>query len=157
VSTVQYERALAAAKRELAKLLKQRQEIDVRISRLEPTILHLESLQKRLREKAAVVSKTDYELTVGLTEAVRRTLQESHLALTAVEVGQRMEKHGFDLSKYSNPLASIHTVLKRLVTAGQVKVDLQPKNKKAYRWLTGLDHAMTLLKGIEELTKKVAK
>ncbi len=56
-----------------------------------------------------------------------------------------MEGKGFDFSKYSNPLASIHTVLQRLVKSGKVKVVPQKAGKKAYQWITVIDGLLAIL------------
>jgi hypothetical protein len=42
-------------------------------------------------------------------------------------------------------LASIHTVLKRLVKSGQVKVVPQKGGKKSYQWITVVDNLLTVL------------
>ncbi len=56
-----------------------------------------------------------------------------------------MEAKGFDFSKYSNALASIHVVLQRLVKGGQVKVVPQKGGRKAYQWITTIDNLLSLL------------
>jgi hypothetical protein len=41
-----------------------------------------------------------------------------------------------DLSNYSNDLAVIHTVLKRLNEAGELRVIPKPNGRNAYLWAT---------------------
>jgi hypothetical protein len=41
---------------------------------------------------------------------------------------------GFDLSVYASELSAIHTVLKRLTEAGELRVVPRPSGKDAYLW-----------------------
>jgi hypothetical protein len=130
MSLPSYRRDLQARKRELAGLLKQRQAIDQKMAQLQPIINHLEGLCRELGDRAAKENAVKVELTTGLTELARVTLEEAYMPLSASEVKQRMEAKGFDFSKYSNPLASIHTVLQRLVKSHQVKVVPQKERQE---------------------------
>jgi hypothetical protein len=148
MSLTSYRRDLQARKRELAGLLKQRQAIDQKMAQLQPIINHLEGLCRELGDRAAKENAVKVELTTGLTELARVTLEEAYMPLSASEVKQRMEAKGFDFSKYSNPLASIHTVLQRLVKSHQVKVIPQKAGKKAYQWITVIDGLMAVLQAV---------
>jgi hypothetical protein len=104
-----YRRALDAAVREYEKLSAERADLDDRLSQLRHSIGTLTKL-------------CGYEPTVplGLTDACRLVLRNSVTPLTALEVRDRLAAIGVDLDKYSNPLASIHTVLKRMHEAGEI-------------------------------------
>ena len=115
-----YRHDLKAKKQELTGLLRQRQEIDNKIAQLQPLISHLEGLCRELGDRAAKETAAKVELTTGLTELARITLEEARLPLSASELKKRMECKGFDFSKYSSPLAAIHTVLNRLVKSRKV-------------------------------------
>jgi len=145
MSLTTYRRDLQARKRELAGLLRQRQKIDERMARLQPLISHLEGLCRELGDRTAKEHAAKVELTTGLTELARVTLEEAFIPLSTTELKQRMEAKGFDFSHYSNPLSSIHVVLRRLVKGGQVKVVPQKGGKKAYQWVTTVDHLLSLL------------
>jgi len=148
-----YRRDLQARKRELADLLRQRQKIDEKMARLPPLISHLEGLCRELGDRAAKERATKVELTTGLTELARVTLEEAFIPLSTSELKQRMETKGFDFSHYSNPLSSIHVVLRRLVKSRQVKVVLQKGGRKAYQWLTTIDHIQGLLEKIGKVAE----
>ena len=60
--------------------------------------------------------------TAGMTVAVRTILSQSAEPLTAAGIRGRLADMGFDVDAYSNPLATIHTVLRRLSEAGEVRV-----------------------------------
>jgi hypothetical protein len=143
-----YRRDLKARKRELAGLLRQRQGIDQKMAQLQPIINHLEGLCRELGDRAAMENAAKVELTTGMTELARVTLEEAYMPLSASELKQRMEAKGFDFSKYSNPLASIHTVLQRLVKSRQVKMVPQKAGKKAYQWITVIDGLLAILEAV---------
>lgn len=72
---------------------------------------------------------------MGLTDACREVLKASMKAMTPVEVRDALIKMGYDIKKYKNILASIHTILKRLSNTSNVWVCVRDKDKKvAYKW-----------------------
>lgn len=151
-----YRRDLQAKKRELVKLLSQRQKIDQKMAQLQPIINHLEGLCRELGDRAAKETAAKAELTTGLTELARITLEEAFIPLSTSDLKERMEAKGFDFSNYSNPLASIHVVLQRLVKGRQVKVVPQKGGKKAYQWITLVDNLLSLLSRVGEAAERKA-
>ena len=109
MSKEEYRRALDAAVREYEKLFAEHAALESRLSQLKHSI-------------AALTKLCGYEPTVplGLTDACRLVLRNATQPLTALEVRDRLASIGVDLEKHSNPLASIHTVLKRLHEAGEL-------------------------------------
>jgi hypothetical protein len=57
----------------------------------------------------------------GLTDSIRAILTEAGEPLTASEIRAGLEAKGFDMKAYSNPLANIHTILRRLTEAKAVE------------------------------------
>lgn len=55
-------------------------------------------------------------------------------AMTPMEVRDRLNAIGFDLARYTNSLAAIHTVLKRLHEAGEVLFVERQKGEFACEW-----------------------
>jgi hypothetical protein len=124
VSTEEYRRALEAAVREYEALGEQRQQIDRRLAELAQTM----STLSRLCGIVATVS-------VGLTDACRLVLRGAGLPMTPVDVRERLKAFGFDLSRYTNDLAAVHTTLKRLNDAGELRFVARPgTGDKAYVW-----------------------
>lgn len=139
VPSKKYDHALHQANQDLARLLVQREEIDRKAARLQAVIAELESLraelmQKHLDREIDQVIKAD--LTMGITEASRLILKDKFFPMTASDLKKGLEARKFDLSRYSNALAVIHTVLKRLAKSGEVKVVPQERGKKAYQWVS---------------------
>ena len=149
-----YRRDLQTKKKELARLLRQRQELDHKIVQLQPLISHLEGLCRELGDRAAKEAAAKVELTTGLTELARTTLEEAALPISASDLKTRMEAKGFDFSKYASPLATLHTVLNRLVKSGKAKVIPQKGGKKAYQWITVTDHLISLLQIVDKVGER---
>jgi hypothetical protein len=148
MTTKNYHRTLFEAKQDLARCLVQRQKIDHKVARLQAVISDLENLcaeldQKGFEKRVDRVIKAD--LTVGITESARVILKEKFFPMTASELKESIEARKHNLSTYSNPLAVIHTVLKRLVQSGEVMVP-QTKGKKAYQWVSPTDKLLSELR-----------
>ena len=119
----EYRQALNAAIREYEALGAQRREIDDRLAQLAQTIGTLNRL-------CGFVSSVPW----GLTDACRVVLKNAGKAMTPTEVRDRLEAIGVDLSKYTNSLATVHTVLKRLNQAQEVLLVDLPAGKFACEW-----------------------
>ena len=118
----EYRGALEAAIKEYEALGAQRRDIDNRLAQLAQTIGTL----SRLLGLTPTVP-------LSITEAVRLAMR-SGVPMTPLEVRERLLAIGTDLSAYSNDLAVIHTVLKRLNAAGEVRIIPRAGGKNAYLW-----------------------
>lgn len=119
-----YHRALAAAVREYEELGRQRRAIDKRLAELTQTIGTLNRL-------CGFVPTVPW----GLTDACRVVLRGNASPMTPTEIRDQLGAIGFDLSKYSSALSAIHTVLKRLSEAGEIRFVELASGKFAYEWL----------------------
>ena len=149
MTTANYHRALFEADQDLARCLVQRQKIDHKVARLQAVITQLQDLcaemdHKNFERRVERVVKAD--LKMGITELARVILKEMALPMTASDLKEKMEARKLDISRYSNPLAVIHTVLKRLVQSGEVKVVLRKQGKKAYQWVSTTDKLLSELR-----------
>ena len=116
-----YRRALDAATREYEALGAQRQDIDRRLAELAQTIGTL----MRLLGLTPTVP-------LGLTDAVRLIVRGGGVPMTPLEVRDRLRGMGFDLSKYVNDAAAVHTILKRLNESGELRFIPQASGKHKY-------------------------
>jgi len=123
MSSTDYRTALDAAIEEYEALGEERRHIDDRLAQLAQTIGTL----SRLLGLTPTVP-------LGLTDACRLALRGAGLPLTPLEVRDRLLSIGVDLSGYSNDLSAIHTVLKRLNEAGDIKFVTKTPGKPAYIW-----------------------
>jgi hypothetical protein len=123
MSNEDYRAALESATRELETLTGQRAELDRRIAQLMQTMGNL----MKLCGLAPTVN-------FGLTDSCRMILRSAGHPLTAVEVRGQLAAMGVDLSRYSNDLAAIHTILKRLNDSGEVRFVPRTWEKPGYQW-----------------------
>jgi hypothetical protein len=128
MTTDDYRRALATAIREYETLGQQRQDIDKRLAEVMQTIGTLSRL-------CGLVPT----VPLGLTDACRLVVRGAGVPVTPADVRQRLQAIGFDLSKYQNDLAAIHTILKRLNESGELRFIPRghDTNKHAYIWNHG--------------------
>jgi hypothetical protein len=110
MSSEDYRRALETAIREYEALGQRRQDIDKRLAEIAQTIGTLSRL-------CGLVPT----VPLGLTDACRLVVRGAGLPVTPTDVRERLKAIGFDLSKYSNDLAAIHTILKRLNESGELR------------------------------------
>jgi hypothetical protein len=118
-----YRRALEAATREYEELGARRREIDQRLAELGQTIGTL----MRLLGLTPTVP-------FGLTDAIRMVVRGAGVPMAPTEVRDRLRAIGFDVSKYTNDLAAVHTILKRLNQAGELRFIPHPGGKHQYTW-----------------------
>jgi hypothetical protein len=123
VTAADYRQALEAAVREYEELGRQRQDIDKRLAQLAQTIGSLNRL-------CGFTANVFW----GLTDACRVVLRNAGHPMTPTEMRDRLEAIGLDLSKYSSSLSAIHTVIKRLVQAQEVRLVELESGRFAYEW-----------------------
>jgi hypothetical protein len=93
-----------------------------------------------LRQSVSALAKLcgeefNEEEALGLTDAIRQIFKTAGTRpLTAQDVRTGLESRGFKIGRYSNILASIHTVIKRLAEKGEIKPTDSTGDKPAYRW-----------------------
>ncbi len=148
MTTARYYRSLVEAKQDLARDLVQRQRLDQKIARLQAVVSDLQNLcaeqgQSNLEKRVDRAIKAD--LAVGITESARVILKEHFFPLTASEVKGKIEARKLNLARYSNPLAVVHTILKRLVQSGEVRIVPRAKRKSAFQWVSTADKLLSEL------------
>jgi hypothetical protein len=148
MTTNGYYRTLFEAKQDLARHLVKRQKLDQKIARLQAVVSDLQNLcaerdQNNFERRVDRVIKAD--LAVGITESARVILKDNFFPMTAKEIKEKIAARKLNLARYSNPLAVIHTILKRLVQSGEVRIVPQPNGRKAYQWISPADRALAEL------------
>jgi hypothetical protein len=118
-----------------------------------------------LRQSVSALShlcgeKFEEEDEFGLTDLVRMALRTwSGQPLTAPEVKERIEQLGYP-QKSENTLASIHTILKRLVVKKEVDDSVvRDGSKTGYRWIKTLPQldAVPLSPAEEKMREAIAR
>jgi len=144
-----YRKALYQAKQELAHELVERQKSDQKVARLQSLITQLQDLCAQQNQKgfwSSIERVVKADLKRGITETIRVLLKETALPMTATELKAGIEARKYDLARYKNSLAVIHTVLNRLVKSGEVKVISEKYGKKAYQWVSTTEKLLSELR-----------
>jgi predicted nuclease with TOPRIM domain len=140
-----YREAFETSVQELSALINEREELETmrellerRIEKLRHAIVGLGGLcgetAETINSKWPDLFPDKVQEITGLTDAIREILS-SHAEhyLSPVHVRDLLKEMGFDTGKYKNVLASIHTVLKRLLGQGEV-LDSSDEGRVVYRW-----------------------
>jgi hypothetical protein len=144
-----WKQALNAARSEHQQLIQQRDvidaaqaDLDLKRETVEKRILQLEQTIASLSELTGEdpFSKAWSRASLGkidnlkLAEACRKVLQSANKYWTPIDVRDMLLLQSYDLSGYTNALASIHAVLKRLHESGEVVRIAGAEGKAMYRW-----------------------
>lgn len=121
--TEDYRRALETAVHEYEALGLKRREVDQRLAEVAQTIGTLSRL--------CGLTPT---VPMGLTNAIRLVVRGAGVPMTPIDVRDRLQAIGFDLTKYINDLAAIHTILKRLNDSGELLFIPRAAGKQQYTW-----------------------
>jgi hypothetical protein len=124
----------------LAELRAERDDLMAQVETLNDQILQWEMIVKSLNPvasgqvKVSAVRVIENISDVSLTEASRAILQQVRELLTAKGIRNILQASGYQPDKkHSNPLASIHGVLKRLAESGEAE-QVEAGGKTFYRW-----------------------
>ncbi len=123
---VSFGRTLKATRRELERLRRERAELDAQIAKLE----HVEAA---LRTVAGLAPEPP-DLS-SITNVVRNVVKSAIVPITPTEVRDKMVALGFDTGPYSQFLASVHVILKRLWKNAEV-LEFTFRDGKRYWWAT---------------------
>jgi hypothetical protein len=109
-----YKKAFAQAQADLEKLTEEREEIDRKISKLKQAIIGLAPLADDDTITMGQLWVPEWT-AIGITDMIREILSSAEKPLTPVEVRDRLLQMKPEMKEQVNLMASIHTVLKRLV------------------------------------------
>jgi hypothetical protein len=127
------------AHEELQQLLQQRAEIMKRIGTVKQTIAGLANLfgDGVLNEELLeLVDRKSNGRQPGFTKACRMILMEAGHAMSAREICDYFhEKMPAMLARHKDPMASVTTVLNRLVDYGEAQAVLATNGRRAWRWV----------------------
>ena len=130
---------LRTAHQELLALLQQRADIMKRIGTVKQTIIGLANLfgdDVLDDELLTLVDRKPNGRQPGFTRACRTVLIESKTALTGREVvAQLQERFAGVLVNHKDPLASVTTVLNRLVAYGEARSVVNQAGKRVWEWV----------------------
>lgn len=138
-----------AAHEELRQLLLQRSEIMKRIGTVKQTIVGLANLfgDEVLGEDLLdLIDRKPNGRQPGFTKACRRVLMEVRRPLGAREVCAELERQApAILSRHKDPLASVTTVLNRLVDYGEARSLSNDRGRRVWEWVSETEQAAKAL------------
>jgi hypothetical protein len=127
------------AHEELRQLLRQRAEVMRRIGTIKQTITGLANLfgdSVLDDELLELVDRKSNGRQPGFTKACRMILMEAKRALSARDVCDRIqEKMPPMLERHKDPMASVTTVLNRLVAYGEARAVSLENGRRAWEWV----------------------
>ncbi|HYU47378.1 MAG TPA: hypothetical protein VEK84_14505 [Terriglobales bacterium] len=140
------EQVIKAAHDELLQLMQQRAEIMKRIGTVKQTIVGLANLfgdHILGDDLLELIDRKTNGRQPGFTKACRAVLLQARRPLGAREVCQELEKHSpAILSRHKDPLASVTTVLNRLVDYGEARSRSNDRGRRVWEWVSETGHAM---------------
>jgi hypothetical protein len=144
------EEVVRQAHEELRQLLRQRAEVMRRIGTIKQTIAGLANLfgESVLNDELLeLVDRKSNGRQPGFTKACRMVLMDANRALSAREVCEQIQqKVPPMLERHKDPMASVTTVLNRLVAYGEAKAVSLDNGRRAWLWVADAEE--------EELTEK---
>jgi hypothetical protein len=127
---------LVAVERELAALERRRDELDRAVARLRRIALWLRQRRPSGRASGGPAHSARSgapSSAPSLTDGCRAVLRVGdRRGLTPREVKRMLAKSGVEWDRYSNPMAAVHTVLKRLVRQGEASVAIGADGRRRY-------------------------
>src|SRR6202795_4325148 len=140
---------MRAAHEELKQLLRQRADIMKRIGTVKQTIVGLANLfgdDVLSEELLELVDRKSSGRQPGFTKACRMVLMDANRALSARDVCDRIqEKAPPMLARHKDPMASVTTVLNRLVAYGEAKAVSLDNGRRAWQWVADAQSGSTAL------------
>jgi hypothetical protein len=131
-----YRQSIAEALSRLRALVDKREQIDSLIAKLKGIVTaNAAMLPDAEREETLRSLRELVGTPPGFTDAVREFMRRnSGRWFTAIGVRDGLRTVNFDVREYDNPLASIHTILRRLLVRGELDRNALDGS---YKWRNG--------------------
>jgi hypothetical protein len=133
------EQVVRQAHEELRDLLRQRAEVMRRIGTIKQTIAGLANLfgdEVLSDDLLELLDRKSCGRQPGFTKACRMVLMEAKRALTARDVCECIQQKAAPmLARHKDPMASVTTVLNRLVAYGEASPVILESGRRAWKWV----------------------
>jgi hypothetical protein len=139
-NSIPAQQVVKAAHEELLQLMRQRAEVMKRIGTVKQTIAGLANLfgeQVLGDDLLELIDRKPNGRQPGFTKACRRVLMEVRRPLGAREVCVELERYApAILARHKDPLASVTTVLNRLVDYGEARSLSNDRGRRVWEWIS---------------------
>ena len=143
------EQVIKAAHDELLQLMQQRAQMMKRIGTVKQTIVGLANLfgdHILGDDLLELIDRKTNGRQPGFTKACRTVLMEARRPLGAREVCQELDKRlPALLSRHKDPLASVTTVLNRLVDYGEARSLSNDRGRRVWEWVSETDRTLNVV------------
>jgi hypothetical protein len=133
------EQVVRQAHEELRDLLRQRAEVMRRIGTIKQTIAGLANLfgdEVLSDDLLELLDRKSCGRQPGFTKACRMVLMEAKRALTARDVCECIQQKAAPmLARHKDPMASVTTVLNRLVAYGEASPVILESGRRSWKWV----------------------
>jgi hypothetical protein len=127
-----YRKQIGVALRDLMKWADAKKKADQEMSKLRHLIIANANMLPDA-ERAIYIAQAS-ESFAGFTDTIREAFRTAYpKGLTPIKLRDRLVDIGFDLDAQSNPMASIHSVVRRLLLGGEIE-PFGDADIGGYRW-----------------------
>jgi len=141
--SIPVQQVVKAAHEELLQLMRQRAEVMKRIGTVKQTIAGLANLfgeQVLGDDLLELIDRKPNGRQPGFTKACRRVLMDVRRPLGAREVCAELERYApAILARHKDPLASVTTVLNRLVDYGEARSLSNDRGRRVWEWISDIE------------------
>ena len=128
----EYRKTLDGIRGELEDLLNRESRLEARLRTIRR---RTDALARAAQGLSALVGEDREDESIGITDAIREILREAlNRIWKPTTVRNFLRRKEFPLDKYQNPLAVIHTTLRRLEGQGEVEA-IRKSGKTFYKWI----------------------
>jgi hypothetical protein len=117
---------------EYKRLLEERKALDIQMQKLLQLVAANVNMLPDAEQESYIAQLIEMTPPSGLSEAILRILKTDEW-LSPIEVRDALIEAGYDFAGQVNPLASIHTTLKRMVPKDAITNVPQPDGKTYYK------------------------
>jgi hypothetical protein len=150
-----YVQAYKDAKAELSELTSQRDELEQRIARLKQFIVSIQPFVAEERDIDRIHERL-YGSDTGLKDMCLEIIKAATGPLSSSEIVPKLRVVGFDIDKYSNPIAVVVTTLGRLAHKGDI-IEERKEGIKVYRMPTHDEKLKAIIRKSYKEVKKGKK
>lgn len=134
-----YAELLEKARTDLVQAKAEKFALEHRIGRLERTVMALTSL----------VVDPKIDPAMGITEAIKAALRLAFpRSVYPTALRRALEDAGFDFSNQKNPMASIHSILKRLQKQGHIESQTSGDGRTTWSWISDVQPTLNEIRTI---------